>query len=90
MKVIALPESTERLLEMIKEEVRIADDEEIIFNALFTYAKNIQRAKKELNLKTNNLKIELPDESFGESFWDFWLGIYEKCVELKKKRKEKK
>ncbi len=92
MKVIALPESTERLLEMIKEEVRIEDTEEIIFNALLVYAKNIQMAKRDLVLPKDKPNSESNDKSDNilnkKLFWKFWKNIYEKCAKLKRLEKK--
>jgi hypothetical protein len=73
MKVAILTKGSELLISEIKKQTLLEEDEEIIFNALLCYEKNIKRATRELE---------------EMSFWKFWNNVYERCAELKKLEKK--
>lgn len=69
MKPVILNKDCEILISEIKKATLLEEDEQIIFNALLCYRKNIERAL---------LKLE------EMNFWNFWKNIYERCAELKR------
>jgi len=69
MKPIILNQESEDLISEIKKKT-LLEDEQVIFNALITYNRNVDFALQEL-IEANEL------------FWKYWRNIYERCAELK-------
>jgi len=74
MKVVILNKESEDLISEIKKKT-LLEDEQIIFNALMCYNRNVDFALREL-LEANEL------------FWKYWGNIYERCAELKRLEKK--
>lgn len=75
MKPIILNKESEDLISVIKKKT-LLEDEQIIFNALVCYNRNINFALREL-------------KEANELFWKYWKNIYERCAKLKELEEKK-